>query len=100
LENILKIGTEHRMAKNKQLDEVLEGQFLTMAKFSMDVEMVVKDSKGSLNYIEAIISYCEDNEIDLETVPKLLSKPLKEKVKADAQKMNYIRKTSVGKLPI
>jgi len=88
------------MAKNKQLDEVLEGQFLTMAKFSMDVEMVVKDSKGSLNYIEAIISYCEDNEIDLETVPKLLSKPLKEKVKADAQKMNYIRKTSVGKLPI
>ena len=88
------------MAKNKQLDEILEGQFLTMAKFSMDVEMVVKDSKGSLNYIEAIISYCEDNEIDLETVPKLLSKPLKEKVKADAQKMNYIRKTSVGKLPI
>lgn len=100
MENILKIGTEHRMAKNKQLDEILEGQFLTMAKFSMDVEMVVKDSKGSLNYIEAIISYCEDNEIDLETVPKLLSKPLKEKVKADAQKMNYIRKTSVGKLPI
>jgi hypothetical protein len=88
------------MAKNKQLDEILEGQFLTMAKFSMDVEMVVKDSKGSLNYIEAIISYCEDNEIDLETVPKLLSKPLKEKVKADAQKMNYIRKTSIGKLPI
>lgn len=100
MENILKIGTEHRMAKNKQLDEILEGQFLTMAKFSMDVEMVVKDSKGSLNYIEAIISYCEDNEIDLETVPKLLSKPLKEKVKADAQKMNYIRKTSIGKLPI
>ena len=88
------------MSKNKKLDEFLDGQFLTMSKFSMDVEMVVKDSRGSLNYIEAIISYCEDNEIDLELVPKLLSKPLKEKVKADAQKMNYIRKTSAAKLPI
>ena len=54
----------------------------------------------SLNYIEAIIVYCDENTIELESVPKLLSKPLKEKLKYTAQELNFLKRTSRAKLPI
>ena len=44
--------------------------------------------------------HTHDNEIEMESVPKLLSKPLKEKVKYDAQQLNYMKKTTRGVLPI
>ncbi len=69
---------------------------MTTAKFSQDVEKVAFENK--MNYIDAIIFYCEKNEIELESVPKLISKPLKEKLKYDAQKLNYMRKTTRAKL--
>ena len=76
--------------------EALENKFMTAAKFSQDVEKIALDN--SMNYIDAIIHYCEKNEIEIESVPKLISKPLKEKLKFDAQKLNYIKKTSKAKL--
>lgn len=69
---------------------------MTTAKFSQDVEKIAIDY--SMNYIDAIIHYCEKNEIELESVPKLISKPLKDKLKYDAQKLNYMKKTSRAKL--
>ena len=53
-----------------------------------------------LNYIDAIIQYCEDNEIELESVGKLINKPLKEKLRFNATELNYMKKTSKGKLPL
>ena len=47
------------------------------SKFSQDIEQLVLNSE--LNYIEAIVSYCEENNIELDSVSKLISKPLKEK---------------------
>ncbi|MGA1703199.1 MAG: late promoter transcription accessory protein [Methylophilaceae bacterium] len=69
---------------------------MTAARFSQEVEQIAYEN--SMNYIDAIIHYCETNEIELESVPKLISKPLKEKLKYDAQKLNYIKKTSRAKL--
>jgi len=51
-----------------------------------------------MNYIDAIVHYCETNEIEIESVSKLISKPLKEKLKYDAQKLNFIKKTTRAKL--
>ena len=34
-----------------------------------------------MKYIDAIIHFCEKNNLDVESVPKLISKPLKEKIK-------------------
>jgi len=76
--------------------EILEDKFMTAAKFSQDVEKIAVEY--SMNYIDAIIHYCEKNEIEIESVPKLISKPLKDKLKFDAQKLNYIKKTSRAKL--
>lgn len=78
------------------MKETLEDKFMTAAKFSQDVEKIAHDN--SMNYIDAIVFYCETNDIELESVPKLISKPLKEKLKFDAQKLNYIKKTSRAKL--
>ena len=76
--------------------EKLEDKFMTTAKFSQDVERIAYENK--MNYIDAIVHYCETNEIEIESVSKLISKPLKEKLKYDAQKLNYIKKTSRAKL--
>lgn len=78
------------------MKEILEDKFMTAAKFSQDVERIAHDN--SMNYIDAIVFYCEKNEIEIESVPKLISKPLKEKLKYDAQKLNYMKKTSRAKL--
>jgi hypothetical protein len=79
------------MAKN------LEDNFMTAARFSQDVEKLVLNN-SDMNYIDAVIHYCEINEIELESVSKLVSKPLKEKLKYDAQKLNFMKKTSRAKL--
>ena len=69
---------------------------MTPTKFAQEVEKIAHDN--SMNYIDAIVYYCESNEIEIESVPKLMSKPLKEKLKYDAQKLNFMKKTSRAKL--
>jgi len=78
----------------------IEEKFMTQGKFTSLVEMRVKDSQGLINYIEAVASVCEEFEIEVETVSKLISKPLKDKIKWDAQQLNYIKRTSRGMLPL
>ena len=79
--------------------KLLEDKFMTTARFSQEVERIVLNNKD-MNYIDAIIHYCEQNEIELETVPKLISKPLKERLKWDAIRLNFMKKTSRAKLPL
>ena len=89
------------MDENKnELEEIFEEKFMTAAKFSMDIENLVKKSRHQINYIDAIVHYCNENDIDVESVSKLISKPLREKLKLDAVKLNFIKKTSKGVLPI
>lgn len=78
------------------MKEVLEDKFMTAAKFSQDVEKIAHEN--SMNYIDAIVHYCESNEIEIESVSKLISKPLKEKLKYDAQRLNFMKKTTRAKL--
>ena len=78
----------------------IEEKFMTQGKFTSLVEMRVKDSQGLINYMEAVASVCEEFEIEVETVSKLISKPLKDKIKWDAQQLNYIKRTSKAILPL
>lgn len=84
----------------ENLDNILEQKFMTSSKFSMEIENLMNTSDGSMNYIECIVHYCSENNIELETVSKLISKPLKEKLKYDAQRLNYMKKTSKARLAI
>lgn len=80
------------------VNNLIKEKFLCQAKFAQDIEKIVKTN--GFNYIDAIISYCEENKIEVDTVPKLISKPLKEKIKCDATHLNFLKKTSKAKLPI
>ena len=45
-----------------------------------------------MSYIDAIVHFCEQNSIDVESVPKLITKPLKEKIKYEAMELpNFLR---------
>ena len=82
----------------KEVNELIQVKFLCQNKFTSDIEQLVL--KSDLNYIEAIISYCEEKNIEFESVGKLISKPLKDKLKAEATELNYLKRTSRSKLPI
>ena len=86
------------MPNPKDIDEAINKKFISKQKFAEDIEKIVLSS--GVNYIDAIVMYCEDNNIDLESVGKLVGKPLKEKIKCEAMELNYLKKTSKGKLPL
>ena len=83
----------------EELQEELKKKFQSPEKFALGVEETLK-ANTEHNYITAILEYCEKNQIDIELVPKLMTKPLKEKLRWAAMELNYIKKTSLGKLPI
>ena len=86
------------MEPNKELEKAIESKFLTPQKFSMEIEKMVVEE--GFNYIDAIVHYCQENNIEVESVSKLISKPLKERLKWDATRLNFMKATSKAKLPI
>jgi hypothetical protein len=68
-------------------------------EFSLIIEGVVKDKKP-ITYMDAIIWYCEQNQIEVESVGRLISKALKEKIQVEASKANLIKVEQTGKLPV
>jgi len=86
------------MEPNKELEKVMEKKFLTPSKFALEIETIV--AKEKINYIDAICQYCEMNDIEVDSITKLVSKPLKERLKYDAINLNFMKKTSRAKLPL
>ena len=84
---------------NKDIDKALKDKFLCQTRFTQDIEDLVKNTKG-LNYIDAIVHYCDENKIEVDSVSKLISKPLKEKIKGQAMELNFLKRTSRAKLPL
>ena len=80
-----------------ELEKALESKFFCPTRFAQAIEQLVLDNQ-TMTYIDAIIHFCEQNAIDLESVPKLISKPLKEKIKYEAQELNFLKRTSRAKL--
>jgi len=86
------------MPDSQQVNEAINEKFISKEKFAEDIETIVLENK--ISYIDAIVDYCEDKGIEIESVSKLVSKPLKEKLKYEATELNYLKKTSRGKLPL
>ena len=87
-----------RMSKD-ELEKVLENKFFCPTRFAQEIEQLVLLNKD-MNYIDAIVHFCDKHSLDLESVPKLISKPLKEKIKYDAQQLNFMKRTTRAKLPV
>ena len=66
--------------------------------FSFNIENMVKETKCS--YMDAVILYCEELEIDPSTAKPLVSKSLKEKIKLEATNLRMLKYPKCGQLPI
>jgi hypothetical protein len=66
-------------------------------EFSLQIEKLVQERKG-ISHMDAVLRYCEQNDIDPSTVAPLLTKALKDKITIEAQNLNYLPKT--GQLPV
>ena len=80
-----------------ELEKVLENKFFCPSRFAQEIESLVQKNED-MSYIDAIIHFCETNNIDVESVPKLISKALKEKIKYEAMELNFLKKTSRARL--
>lgn len=74
----------------------MDEQFLTKTKFASMVETEVMDKKVS--YMDAVIGVCDENGIDLEDARKFINIALKDKIEAEAMRLNYL--PQVNTLPI
>ena len=79
--------------------ELLENKFYCSRKFVEEIESIALQNKD-MKYLDAIVLFCEKNNVDIESVPKLISKPLKEKIKGEAMELNLLKRTSHAKLPL
>ena len=69
---------------------------MTPKKFAIKIETIV--AQGGVSYMDAILDYCEKNQMKPDAIAPLISKPLKEKIEADARELNFLPK--VATLPI
>ena len=83
--------------EENELEKALENKFFGQAKFAQEIENMVKIN-SELTYIDAILQFCEIHNLDVESIPKLISKPLKEKIRCEATNLNFLKKTSQAKL--
>ena len=71
---------------------------LTKKKFTYSVEQIVIEKH--LSYIDAIVYFCQENHLEPESVKGLITPPLKEKIKAEAVSLRFLKEESNAKLPI
>ena len=66
--------------------------------FVIEIEMIVKDK--NCEYMDAIMIYCERNNIEVETIADLIkhNTVLKAKLQYEAESMNMMKK--ISRLPI
>ena len=62
------------MEPNKELEKAIESKFLTPSKFALEIEKIVAEEK--INYIDAIVHYCEINELEVDSITKLCFKTI------------------------
>ena len=69
---------------------------MTSAKFSIMIEKAVQQHR--LSYMDAIIWWCEEHEMEIEVAAKLCNGVIKEKLRYEAQELNFLEKPN--RLPI
>jgi len=71
---------------------------ITKDKFSIIIETLVRDQ--NVSYMDAIVHWCEQNEMEVETAAKLVSPLIKEKMFVEAQNANLLVEKKGATLPI
>ena len=91
--------TNNKKSLEFELEQEFNKKFITPEKFAEEIERYFK-ANGYENYISAIADYCDENEIDLESVPKLISKQFKKKIEYQVEKLNFLKTRPLPELQI
>tara|TARA_R110002020_G_scaffold46629_1_gene132668 strand:+ start:162 stop:380 length:219 start_codon:yes stop_codon:yes gene_type:complete len=65
---------------------------ITPKKFSLIIEELVLTKR--LTHLEAIIYYCEKNNLEAHTITKWMDRTMREKIQSNAEDLNYLPKSS------
>jgi hypothetical protein len=84
---------------NLEIEKEFEKKFISEEKFAEEIEHFYKTNNCS-NYLTAIADYCDFNNIDIEAVPKLISKQFKKKIEHQVAKLNFLKVKPLTELPI
>jgi hypothetical protein len=71
---------------------MMEDQFLTKSKFTKLVEKTVGELK--IPYMEAVLHLCEKNDMEPEDMKKFISPIIRDKIEAEAMRLNFLPKTN------
>lgn len=67
----------------------LHSEFLNETSFQLEIERLVRED--GLNYLEAILSFCDKHDLEPEEVKKLMTSNLKGKLKLAAMENGYFK---------
>ena len=67
-------------------------------EFSLKIENIVREKR--ISYMDAVVWYCDNNDIDLGTVKSIINKSLKEKIKSEAVNLKMLKEKKGGTLPV
>ena len=67
-------------------------------EFSLKIESIVKEKK--ISHMDAVVWYCDENNLDTSQVSSLISKSLKEKIQLEATNLRMLKIPKCGQLPI
>ena len=65
---------------------------ITPKKFSLLIEQLVLTKR--LTHFEAVMYYCEQNNLEAHTITKSIDKGMREKIQSNAEDLNYLPKSS------
>ena len=67
--------------------------------FSLEIEKLASEKR--LTHLDAVLYYCDKNQVEDESVSKLITKALKDKIEANARELKLLNDdVGVGKLPL
>lgn len=69
-------------------------QFRNANEFSLFIEDKARNSK--LTYLDIVLDYCKENDIDPDSLKSLINQQLKDKIRIDAEESNLMKRR--GKL--
>ena len=73
-------------------------ELMNTQTFSAEIENIVRKGRN-VSYMDAIVHYCESNNIEIETGAKLVNTIIKKKLEAEASELNCLKEKS-AKLPV
>ncbi len=66
-------------------------------KFNQEIEDFVYETGES--YIDAIVNFCEKNNVEIESVAKMINKVIKAKIESEAEDLNLLTE-KLCRLPV